>query len=256
MAWNPELYLQFGNERTRPVWDLLARIPLDYVRKGIDLGCGPGNSTAVLQQYWPDGSLIGLDSDEAMLNTARQLPLRVEWILGDASKWTGENEYDLVFSNAALQWLPKHEEVLPRWFTSLTKGGCLAVQIPAHARSPLHQAILELSHDPKWDTHLDSARNELETHEPDFFYDVLSPLTKKLDIWVTEYCHILPSHEAILNWIRGTGLRPFLNRLNTQEEQKEFETRLLERIRKDYPQRGNGNVMFPFRRVFFVAERE
>lgn len=253
--WDPKLYLKFGAERTRPAVDLAARIALERPARIIDLGCGPGNSTAILRARWPQAQIVGLDNDEAMLATARAAEASVQWVLSDASTWRTETPFDLVFSNAALHWLPDHEAVLARWFAAVAPGGVLAVQLPSHQHSPLHRHIHELADAPEWRGWMAEAQQALTSHQIQFYYDALCQRTPRLELWETEYGHVMESPEAILSWVRSTALRPFLQALPTDADRARFEAALLLRVADAYPRRRDGRVLFPFRRIFFVAYR-
>jgi trans-aconitate 2-methyltransferase len=252
MAWNPELYLKFDRERTQPAIDLAAKVQLEP-RQIIDLGCGPGNSTAVLRVRWPDAEITGLDSDPAMLATAWESDSNITWVQADAETWEAEGKYDLVFSNAMLQWLPEHTAVISRWFAAVAPGGALAVQIPSHLNSAVHRHILEVAADSRWNTLTASAGHAINTAEPPAYYDALCQQAVRVDLWITEYCHVLEGPQEIINWMRGTGLRPFLSVLPTDADRAAFEAMLLERVTVSYPRRVDGKVLFPFRRLFFLA---
>jgi len=254
-SWDPQLYLRFADDRTRPSADLVARVVLTAPRRIIDLGCGPGNSTALLRARWPDAEVVGLDSDPAMLATAEKSDPGVRWVRGDAGTWGPGEALDLVFSNAMIQWLPDHAALIPRLWQGVAPGGSLAVQVPVHTRSPLHQAILAVADKPRWRDATRDARGAIVHHEADFYYDVLCQLTDQIDLWVTEYCHVYDGPEAIVTWIKGTGLRPFLAALASDADREAFEAALLGRVTASYPRRRDGRVVFPFRRLFFVASR-
>jgi trans-aconitate 2-methyltransferase len=253
--WNAELYLNFANERTQPGIDLVRRIDLASPRRIIDLGCGPGNSTEVLRERWPKASIAGLDSSPQMIETARATYPRIEWIVTDASRWIPEEPYDLVFSNAMLQWLPNHTYVCWHLFEQVATGGAFAVQMPAHYDSPLHREIMEVSRDPAWDRRMENARGALTREPPSFYFDFFQPIASRLDLWETTYYHVLDGPEGVLQWFRGTGQRPFLEALATDGERNRFEAMLLERYKEAYPRQPSGKVLFPFRRLFFVAYR-
>jgi trans-aconitate 2-methyltransferase len=245
-SWDPALYLKFSGERTQPAVDLAARIRIDNPRRVIDLGCGPGNSTQVLRARFPDVDVEGLDGDAGMIAEARRAFPERRWIQGDIASWTPAEPYDVIFSNAALHWIPGHDELLPRL---LSHAQVLAVQMPAHHASPVHREILNVSQDPRWSARLDPARNALTRHPPEYYYDLLAP---RVELWETEYIHILESPAAIIEWFRSTGLRPFLAEL-TLDERAAFEAELLVRYERAYPRRPDGRVLFPFRRLFFIA---
>ena len=254
-TWNAELYLQFATERTQPSLDLIGRIKVPHPARIIDLGCGPGNSTAMLRQRWPEADLIGLDSSADMIDTASRTYPMQKWVLADIATWVADTGFDLVFSNATLQWLPDHERLFPHLLAQVASGGALAVQIPAHEQSPLRQVAFEVANDPMWSNRMDAARHALTRESPSLYYDVLQPIANHLDIWETEYYHRMDSPQAIINWFRGTGLRPFLEALENEAEQQRFEQRLLDGYTQAYPPQKDGRILFPFRRLFVVAYR-
>ncbi len=253
--WDAITYLQFANERTRPSLDLVQRIAVPDPRRIIDLGCGPGNSTEVLRRRWPEAEVTGLDSSPKMIESARVAWPENQWILADAATWTASQPFDLVFSNAMLQWLPDHTRLLPRLFEQVAPGGALAAQLPAHYELPMHREIVEVSRDPAWDNRMQGARNALTKQPASFYYDTLQPLGARIDLWETIYYHEVPGPEALIEWFRGTGMRPFLEALSSDQERVRFETMLLKRYITSYPRRPSGLVLFPFRRLFFVAYR-
>jgi trans-aconitate 2-methyltransferase len=253
--WDANLYLKFGDERTQPVRDLLHRIQLTNPRLIIDVGCGPGNSTEELRRRWPASSILGLDSSREMIDKAREGFPEGRWEVGDASSWKSAEPRDLVFSNAVWHWLPNHERLCRHWMNQVTAGGALAVQVPAHYDSPLHREIVEVSRDAAWDVRMAGARAALTHHSPAFYYDVLQSQASRVDVWETTYFHVLAGPEAVLEWFRGTGLRPYFEALSSAAERQRFEALLLERYTAAYPRRKDGQILFPFRRLFFVAYR-
>jgi trans-aconitate 2-methyltransferase len=190
-----------------------------------------------------------------MLATAERSHPGVRWVRGDAAAWEPDEAYDVVFSNAMLQWLQDHATVVLQWFRAVAPGGALAVQLPVHLQSPLHRHILEVAESPGWREATGNARHAIVTHDPAFYYDILCPIAERTEVWETEYCHVMDSPEAILTWIRGTGLRPFLSSLPGEEERQRFEAELVSRVAASYPRRRNGRILFPFRRLFFIAYR-
>jgi trans-aconitate 2-methyltransferase len=252
-AWDAERYLQFADERTQPARDLIARVALPSPGRIADLGCGPGNSTAALRARWPGSRLLGLDSSPEMIAKAKASDPDVRWVLGDLAEWEAKKPFDLVFSNAALQWVPHHETVFPRLMNQVAGGGALAVQMPFHHESPLHQILLDVAGEAAWRLRMTEAKQALTRKPPAFYYDTLRPLAAKLDLWITEYYHILEGPEGILDWFRGTGLRPFLEALSTDEERARFEALLLKSYSAAYPRRPDGRVLFPFKRLFLIA---
>jgi len=254
-SWDADLYLKFANQRTQPAIDLISRISLPHPGRIIDLGCGPGNSTAMLHQRWPAADIIGLDSSREMISVASQAYPDWTWVEGDIASWAAAIPFDLVFSNAALQWVANHAEVIPLLLEQVSPQGALAIQMPAHFQSPVHQLLLEIAKDPAWHHSMQDAINAIAVGRPSFYYDILQPHTSKIDLWETEYIHIMDGPLAILDWIRGTGLRPFLEALESEEQKSCFEQLLLSGLTTAYPRQKDGHVLFPFRRLFIVAYR-
>jgi trans-aconitate 2-methyltransferase len=255
-TWRPEQYLQFEEERTRPCRDLVARIPLDKPCAVIDLGCGPGNSTAVLGERWPSAKITGLDNSTAMLERARRSFPQHEWMRGDIAEWaaSGGTDYDVVFSNAALQWVADHQDVYPRLLKRVRTGGVLAIQVPANMDAPAHQIMRDLASSPTWrDYFAPVGVREWHVHEAGFYYDVLSSCAKRLDLWETEYIHVMPNAESIGEWYKGSGLRPFLDVLPDEGCRDRFLKDYVSAVRGVYTPRPDGRVLFPFRRLFLIA---
>jgi len=255
-TWNADQYLLFDDERTRPCRDLVARIALASPRRVIDLGCGPGNSTDVLAGRWPDAELTGIDSSRAMIDAAtRSHPAR-RWRIGDIAVWSREDEpFDLVFSNAALHWVHDHATVFPRLLERAAPGGALALQMPTnHHDGPAHRLMREVAASERWRGALAGVRS-WQVQAAEFYYDALAPGSARIDLWETEYVHVMPGPEAIVEWYKGSGLRPFLDALPSDSERAEFTADYLARIREAFPRRADGKVLFPFRRLFVVAYR-
>lgn len=255
LTWNPHLYLTFGAERTRPAADLVARIDVPEAKLITDLGCGPGNSTALLRARWPAASITGLDSDPAMLAAAARADGAVRWVKGDAARWEPGRLQDVVFSNAMLQWIGDHAAAIERWLGALAPGGALAVQLPSPMWSRIRLDILAVADEARWRDATQGARDAIVVHEPAWYYDLLGVKAERVDLWETEYVHVMEGPEAILTWVRGTALRPFLDALGSAEDRGRFEASLLERVEASFPRRRDGKVLFPFRRLFFVAYR-
>ncbi|MGD1092588.1 MAG: methyltransferase domain-containing protein [Bryobacteraceae bacterium] len=255
MRWDAGLYLKFASERTQPSLDLIRRIQIENPRRIIDIGCGPGNSTEPLWKQWPEATVAGLDRSPEMIEAARKTYPERTWLLGDVHSWKADEPFDLIFSNATLQWVSDHETVCRRIFDQVAPGGALAVQMPAHYESPLHGEIVEVSRDPAWNARMEGARNALTKHPASFYYDLLGPIASRMDLWETIYYHIVAGPEAVLDWFRGTGFRPYLEALRSDEERQQFEALLLDRYKRSYPPRPSGKVLFPFRRLFFIAYR-
>jgi trans-aconitate 2-methyltransferase len=252
-TWDPHMYLQFATERTQPAVDLITRIRLTHPARIIDVGCGPGNSTAMLRQRWPEANIIGLDNSPEMLAAAEQAYPSEQWLLADAAAWQADRPFDLVFSNAALQWLPDHETLFPQLLAQVAPGGALAVQLPAHYDSPLHRVTHDVAEARTWRHLMDRPRQALTHEAPAFYYRLLRPHAVQIDIWETEYYHIVNSPQDIVTWFRGTGLRPFLEALESDNQRFQFEQQVLDGYAQAYPSQPDGRVLFPFRRLFIVA---
>ena len=251
--WDPSRYLRFGSERTQPCIDLANRITIEPGRI-VDLGCGPGNSTDVLRTRWPDAEITGVDRSLEMLEQARQTDLDVTWVEADISGYQPFEPVDLIFSNAALQWVPNHRKLLPELLRQLRPGGILAVQIPYHLPSPAHRAIEELCVAEPWRQWLNPVPKPFEILEPSDYYQVLTPHTAQLDLWETTYLHILEKPRAIVDWMQATGLRPYLAKL-PEERQDAFLDAYLTKVEQSFPTQPDGRVIFPFPRLFWVALR-
>ncbi|HWA88249.1 MAG TPA: trans-aconitate 2-methyltransferase [Opitutus sp.] len=256
-TWDTAQYLKFSAERTQPAIDLAARIALDAPRCVIDLGCGPGNSTAVLARRWPAAELTGLDNSPAMLATAQKDFPQIAWAIGDIATWAAPASapFDVVFSNAALQWVPNHPQVVPRLLAQLAPGGALAFQVPANIDAPPHRLMRELAASPAWRRHFDPPPREWHAHEPEFYYDLLSSHASRLDLWTTDYLHVLANVDAIIAWYRGTGLRPWLEALRDEPTRTRFLADYRDALAPHFPARADGRVLFPFHRLFLIAYR-
>ena len=253
--WNPNLYLRFREERTQPTRDLINRIRKDHADSIIDIGCGPGNSTIELKRRWKDARIIGLDNSEAMLEKARADYPDLEWINRDAGRdFSDLGTFDIVFSNAAIQWIPDHKGLLKRLFGLVADSGVLAVQVPNVTYMPIGVAIGQTAMEDPWRSRFEGMDDGLCYKDLDFYYDVLCSLTESIELWETHYYHVMPDHESIIEWYKSTGMRPYLEKLNEQER-SEFTAGVLARIRKEYRVQEDGRVLFPFRRLFFIAYR-
>jgi trans-aconitate 2-methyltransferase len=251
--WSPSLYSRFEDERTRPARDLLAQVPLAAPRRVVDMGCGPGNSTELLVERWPEAGIVGLDSSPAMLEEARSRVPGARFAAADASSWVAEQPTDLVFANAIYQWVPGHLEVLPRVLASLNSGGCLAVQMPDNLVEPTHELMRAVAASGPWADRLRGvARASLPP--PRNYYDALQPFAARIDIWHSIYNHVLADAAAIVDWVRSTGLRPFLEPLSETERQA-FLADYGSRIAEAYPPTADGKVLLRFPRLFIVAAR-
>ena len=255
-TWDAKQYLRFHDQRTRPCRELAARISIGAPGRVIDLGCGPGNSTAVLAERWPKCALTGLDSSADMIAAARKSHPSIDWQIGDIAAWAEKNSgaYDIVFSNAALQWVDNHAALFPRLFRHVAAGGALAIQMPGNYDAPAHLIMREMALSPAWRGHFpaDGIR-EWHVHDLAAYYDILAPIAAAVDFWETEYLHVMEDAAGIVEWYKGTGLRPFLDALAGDELKASFLAQYLERIRQAYPVRKDERVIFPFRRLFLIA---
>ncbi|WP_119392594.1 trans-aconitate 2-methyltransferase [Taklimakanibacter lacteus] len=253
--WSSEQYLKFTDERTRAARDLLAQVPLSAPHLVYDLGCGPGNSTELLIDCYPRARIIGLDSSSDMLAKARKTYPRAEFMDGDLATWQPDGKADLLFANAVFQWVPDHVRVLQRLLRGLPKGGVLAVQMPDNLNEPSHVAMRETALAGSWADKLKTlsrVRDLLPT--PHSYYNELKPEAARIDIWHTIYNHPLDGPEGIVEWVKGTGLRPYLDPLD-EAERKGFLALYLERIARAYPRASDGKVLLRFPRLFIVCIR-
>lgn len=248
--WNPSLYLQYGAERTRPAAELLARIALDDVSDVLDLGCGPGNSTALLHQRWPLARIMGVDNSPAMLEQARVAVPECRFIEADVRQFKPEHAVDLIYANASLQWIPDHYALLPHLISLLKLNGVLAVQMPDNTDEPSHVLMREVAYEQGYPNR---AREPLPGIHA--YYDILTEAGCDVDIWRTTYYHKMSSHQAIIDWVSATGLRPWMQELS-ENEQLKFLARYHELLVQQYPIQENGQILLAFPRLFFVARRE
>lgn len=254
--WNPDLYLKFKDERTQPSIDLVHRIVLDFAPESIlDVGCGPGNSSQILIQRWPNSRLTGLDSSTNMIEKAKQTYPDQTWILADAATYESENKYDVVFSNATIQWIPDHENLIEHFYHLLSHRGCLAVQVPLFWDMPLGKNIEKVAQNPKWHDRTRGVFELFTMHNHSFYYDVMSRYFETIALWESSYMHVMASHDAILEMIRSTGMKPYLERLDGEEEKRDFEKQVRHEILADYPIQEDGRVLFPFKRLFFIGNK-
>ena len=251
--WSPSSYLQFGDERTRAARDLLAQVPLTQVRRAVDVGCGPANSTELLAQRYPDAEIVGLDNSPAMLEAARRRQPRLRFESADANDWTPHTDVDLVFANATYQWIPGNLQQLPRVLGALRTGAVLAVQMPDNLDEPAHRLMRDIAAAGPWASRLqDAARNPLPPAAR--YYDALRSQATSVNIWRTTYHHVLANAAAIVEFVSSTGLRPFVAPLS-QTEQQEFLGTYSAAIAQAYPPQADGKVLLRFPRLFMVAQR-
>jgi trans-aconitate 2-methyltransferase len=251
-AWDAGQYLRFADERTRPAHDLVARIELPAPRRIVDLGCGPGNSTAVLRQRWPHAAITGLDSSAELLEAARRDHPDIDFGLGDIAVWGPSQPFDLVFSNAALQWVGEHERLLPRFLNAVAPGGALAVQMPRNHDFATHRLMRQVAAEGPWRERLAGARDPSPVKSPEFYYDCLAPRSVRFTVWETNYIQIMDGVPAIIDWLQGTGLRPFLARLDANER-RAFLDRYTALLAEAFPAQIDGKILLPYPRLFFIA---
>jgi trans-aconitate 2-methyltransferase len=254
-SWNSSQYLKFSAERTQPAIDLAVRVAIPAPARVVDLGCGPGNSTTVVARRWPGAEVTGIDNSNAMLETAAREYPQGTWRHGDIATWRADKPFDVIFSNAALQWVPDHGKLFPRLLGEIAPGGALAVQMPANLDAPPHRLMRELAATPTWHPHFSPAPREWHVHPPEFYYDVLAGRATRIEIWLTDYVHILDGVDGIIEWYRGTGLRPWLDALPDDSSRNQFLAAYRVRLEPYFPRRADGRVLFPFRRMFLVAYR-
>lgn len=257
--WNPETYLAFADERSRPFFDLTGRIGAVSPPTVVDLGCGPGQLTTTLAQRWPDAEIVGLDSSVEMIVKAREGSVesvasgaQVRFDVADLREWAPSGRVDVIVSNATLQWVPDHLELLPRLVGSLADDGWLAIQVPANFDAPSHRLLYQLAADPRFAT----ATTGLERPAAPDASTYLAALTRlglEVDAWKTTYLHVLTGPDPVFRWISGTGARPVLQALS-DSQRAQFEPEYKEMLRQAYPEQDHGTVL-PFRRTFVVAHK-
>ena len=253
--WSARQYLKFEDERTRPPRDLIAQVPLERAQRVVDLGCGPGNSTELLVERFPDAEVIGIDSSPDMLRQARERLPRSTFVEANLATWMPKERIDLLFGNAVFQWVPDHTAVLTRLLRALPAGGVLAVQMPDNTSEPALVLMQDVARAGPYAGHPaleNAARGDLP--KPESYYDLLRPLCSRLDIWHTAYNHVMAGPEAIVEWFKGSALRPFLDALDAKARNA-FVADYTAKIARAYPARFDGKVVLRFPRLFIVAVR-
>jgi len=254
VKWSAQQYTAFEAERTRPVRDLVAAIPNREPGNAIDLGCGPGNSTEVLAAAFPGAAVVGIDNSADMIAAARKRLPSIRFELTDIESWSDEGPFDVILSNAVFQWVPGHEILFPRFVRQLSGGGSLAIQMPDNADVPAQRLMREIGAHGPWAGKLANVARPAR-HDILFYYDLLKPLCERVDIWRTTYHHVIAGGGAgVVEWFKGSALRPYLGTLE-EAEQKAFLARYTAEVEKAYPARADGTVLLPFPRLFFVATR-
>ncbi|MCK6449945.1 MAG: methyltransferase domain-containing protein [Alphaproteobacteria bacterium] len=256
MAWDPAQYLKFGGERLRPALDLLARVPLDAPARVVDLGCGTGSLTRILAERFPGAAVTGLDGSPEMLAAAQKSAKpgeTIRWQQADIAQWRADPPVDLIYSNAALHWLSGHATLFPHLLAQLDRGGVLAVQMPRQHDAPSHRLIDDgMRAYPYLAERMKKNPRPAPVGDPGFFYDVLRPLASSLDLWETEYLHVLEGADPVPEFTRSTTLKPVLENLDPGDRDT-YMAGYRAACRTAYPPRPDGRTLFPFRRIFIVA---
>lgn len=255
-TWDPAQYERYKTYRDRPALDLLLQIPGDLDPREIwDLGCGTGEHAALLKRRHPRARVSGLDQSADMLAKARARTAEVTWIEGDVAAWAPDRPVDLIFTNAALQWVPDHARLFPRLVESLTPGGVLACQMPQSFDTVWHRTLRETAGEGPWADRLAEVRGVRPVAEPEAYYDWLAPLCDAVDVWTTTYLHVLTGDDPVVDWMLGTGLRPYLDRLAPGAETEAFLDAYRARLRPSFRPNAAGETLFPFPRLFLTARR-
>jgi trans-aconitate 2-methyltransferase len=252
-TWDPERYLTYADERGRPFVELIARIAATDPATVVDLGCGPGNLTRLLKERWPDATVSGLDSSPEMIAKAKAID-GIEFTVADLRDWAGsssERAIDVLVSNATLQWVPGHLELLPRLAERVKPGGWFAFQVPGNFDEPSHTLRKELADEAPYRPHTRDLATPA-SHDPVTYLEALATIGCTVDAWETTYLHILPGADPVFTWVSGTGARPTLEALDKVGLRAAYEAEFKARLARAYPQREYG-VVLPFRRVFVVA---
>jgi trans-aconitate 2-methyltransferase len=254
MAWDPKTYLTFGAERTRPAAELLARIAIEAPARVVDLGCGPGNSTALLAERWPQADIEGVDSSSEMLAEARGADIGAHWTQADISSWEPSLRFDVIYSNATFQWISDHAKLLPRLASHVSDEGIFAFQVPRNFSKPCHTLIHDVAANGPWAAKLKDVRDWWNVLAPEAYFDILEPPFRHIDVWETRYVQALTGEDAVYRWMTGTGLRPFANALQG-DEREAFLAEYRRCVGEAYPMRASGITLYPFQRLFCVARK-
>jgi trans-aconitate 2-methyltransferase len=251
--WNPDVYLAFADHRGRPFFDLTSRVGAEKPRRVVDLGCGPGNLTVTLSQRWPDAVIEAVDSSPEMVDAARDRG--VVAAVGEIPAWSPKPDTDVVISNAALQWVPEHAELMIRWAGELPAGAWIAMQVPGNFDAPSHQAVREIARRQPFANSLGDMpwRDEHVVETPSRYADLLTDAGCRVDAWETTYVHQLTGATPVLDWITGTALTQVKSRLS-EEAWQQYRQAIIPLLAEAYPTRPDGTTFFPFRRIFVVAQ--
>jgi trans-aconitate 2-methyltransferase len=252
MPWDPGQYLRFGSERLRPALDLLGRIPLEAPEAVVDLGCGPGQVTRLLQARWPLAQVTGVDGSSEMLARVAEEAPDLAWQQADLAEWYPEQPVDLIYANASLHWLDGHDALFPRLMASLKPGGCLAVQMPRNHDRSSHRAAFEVAGLEPWRARLEPQLRRQPVSEPEAYLGWLRPFAEQVDLWQTDYLHLLEGADPVAAWTGGSMLVPLMEALE-EDERDAFLAAYRRRLRESYPPDAEGRTPFWFRRLFIVA---
>jgi len=253
--WDPDQYLRFKKDRLRPAEELLGRVEIKSPQLIVDMGCGPGTTTRLLGERFESARITGLDNSINMITKAREIYPQAEYIHSAIGEWTPDERVDLIFANAVLHWLPDHKELIAKFADALNEGGVLAIQMPDNLEEPSHLAIARIAGSPQW---MGMLGKQLATRmllsAPQEYYDRLAEKFEFIDIWRTIYCHVMPGHDHIVEWVKGAALTPFLSLLR-DGEREQFLDEYCKEIGEAYPVRRDGNVIYSFPRLFMIAVR-
>ena len=253
--WEPQQYLKFADARLRPAVDLLSHVEVTDPCRVFDLGCGTGNVTRLLRSRWPRAQLTGIDNSATMLAEAAREESEIDWVEHDLATWQPNSPADLIFSNAALHWLPHHDELFPQLMTFLSPGGCLAIQMPRNFAAPSHTLIAETVRACTWWSKVEDLLRPAPVEAPPYYYHLLAPLADSVTIWETEYLQVLQGADPVKEWVKGTWLKPLLDRLDPSQGAA-FEKDYALRLNAAYPASTSGVTLFPFKRLFILAQRK
>jgi trans-aconitate 2-methyltransferase len=256
MRWDPDQYLKYADERFRPAYDLIAQIALQSPALICDLGCGTGHLTKVLAERWPDAKVIGIDSSEEMLKIANTLSTDIKWENQDIKTWEPKtNKFDIIFSNSVLHWLGDHETLFKKLLAVLNPNGVLAIQMPNNFKEPTHTTAFEVINENKeWGNKLLPFLNHEPIHDFNFYYDLFCKSGSTINAWETTYYHILSGHNPVVEWIKGSFLKPLLDQMSA-DDKIIFLDKISHKILQYYPQQADGKTILPFKRLFLIATK-
>lgn len=254
MSWDPTQYLKFAGERLRPALDLLARIPAEAPELVVDLGCGTGNLAPLFLQRWPQAKLTGVDNSREMLDKARADHPHASFVQADVGTWRPRQPVDVLYSNAALHWLEGHDVLIPALLAAVKPGGWLAIQMPYNFAAPSHTCVVDAIERGTWRAKLEPHLRRRPVAEPQRYWRLLQDKVARLEIWETQYLQVLKGENPVAEFVKGSWLKQFLDRLQ-EPERSAFESDYRARVRSAYPAEANGDTLFPFRRLFIVAQR-